>query len=249
MIGVSRSERVRLAPASRRRRLRGGPTAGVLVGYLILQWLGRTAGSTYLERCRVLPGDEVVSNPTIVSNHAITIEAAPADIWPWLTQLGWHRGGWYTPRWVDQVFFPANRPSAEHLDPRIMHEPVAGAVIPDGPAGKAEFVVAVAQPPHRLVLHSTSHVPARWRERYGVWIDWVWIFELRRLPEQDPPTSASASTRLLLRTRARTGPWWFSAGYVAALVPADFLMATGMLRGIRSRVRAERGIRSGRRHD
>lgn len=33
-------------------------------------------------------------------------------IWPWLVQVGWHRGVWYTPRWVDVLLFPDNQPSA-----------------------------------------------------------------------------------------------------------------------------------------
>jgi hypothetical protein len=32
------------------------------------QWLGRTAGSTLAERRRLLPGDEIVDNPTVVEH-------------------------------------------------------------------------------------------------------------------------------------------------------------------------------------
>jgi hypothetical protein len=38
-----------------------------------------------------------------------------------------------------------------------------------------------------------------------------------------------------LRVRAHTAPWWLTAAYVVALVPADYVMAMGMLRGIRDR--------------
>jgi hypothetical protein len=38
--------------------------------------------------------------------------------------------------------------------------------------------------------------------------------------------------RLLLPTRARIRPEWLAATYVGALVPADFLMASGMLNGL-----------------
>jgi len=27
-------------------------------------------------------------------------QAQPADVWPWLTQMGWHLGGFYTHEWV-----------------------------------------------------------------------------------------------------------------------------------------------------
>src|SRR5436189_6061873 len=62
----------------------------------ILQWLGRTYGATVREQRRRLPDDELVVEPRIVTTHAITIDARPAAVWPWLVQMGWHRGGWYT---------------------------------------------------------------------------------------------------------------------------------------------------------
>jgi len=40
---------------------------------------------------------------------------------------------------------------------------------------------------------------------------------------------------VLLRVRGRTAPWWLTAAYVAAVVPADYVIATSMLRGIRRR--------------
>jgi hypothetical protein len=191
------------------------------------QRLGRTAGSSREERNRQLPGDELVANPTVITNHAITIEAPPERIWPWLVQMGWHRGGWYTPRWVDQLLFPANWPSANRLIPRLQRPLRVGDRIPDGPPGTAEFVVQHAEPSHLLVLHSTSHLPAGWRTRPGGAVDWVWTFAL---DERD------GGTRLLLRTRARIMPKWLAATYVGALVPADWVMAGGMLNGIRRRV-------------
>jgi hypothetical protein len=41
-------------------------------------------------------------------------------------------------------------------------------------------------------------------------------------------------------------PAWFAALYLATIVPADHVMATGMLRGIRSRVETARDDRSRR---
>jgi hypothetical protein len=192
------------------------------------QWLGRTSGSTRAERHRPLPGDELVDRPVLVTNHAVTIPAPPERVWPWLVQLGWHRGGWYTARWVDRLLFPANRPSATELLPDLQRPLAAGDHIPDGPPGTAWFVVEQVRPPHLLVLHSTTHLPASWRARLGAGIDWAWTFALTG--------SSDGGTRLLLRVRGRTWPWWLTAAYLAALVPADHVMATSMLRGIRRRV-------------
>ena len=129
------------------------------LGFLVLQWLGRVAGSTRPERLRSLPGDGVVRRPQVRTDHARTLPAPPETVWPWLTQMGWHRAGWYTPRWVDRALFPDNRPSADHLDPRWVRELRAGDRIPDGPPGTAEFVVEQADPPQVLLLHSTTHLP------------------------------------------------------------------------------------------
>ena len=89
--------------------------ASVAGGVAAAQWLGRTSGSTRAERRRRLPGDELFHRPTILTNHAVTIPAPPGQVWPWLVQMGWHRGGWYTARWVDRLVFPANWPSATRL--------------------------------------------------------------------------------------------------------------------------------------
>ena len=131
------------------------------------QWLGRTAGSRRSERRRLLPGDELVEQPTVVTNHAITIPAPPDQVWPWLVQMGWHRGGWYTARWVDRLLFPANWPSASRLVPQLQRPLAVGDSIPDGPPDTAWYVVEHVDPPHLLALHSTTHVPAAWRERWA----------------------------------------------------------------------------------
>jgi hypothetical protein len=202
--------------------------AGALAAYGAVHVLGRTAGSTALERHTTLPGDELVARPQLLTNHAITIDASPEAVWPWLAQMGWHLGGYYTPGWVDRLLFPQNWPSLDHLAPGLVRDLHMGDTIPDGPPGTAWFVVDQVDAPHHLVLHSTTHVPPGWRERFGAEIDWTWSFLLTELPGD--------RTRLHLRVRGRIGPWWLAASYLVAIVPADYVMAGGMLRGIRRRV-------------
>ena len=47
--------------------------------------------STKDERGKALPGDRIVSDPKVVTDHAITIDAPPSAVWPWLVQSA--RGG------------------------------------------------------------------------------------------------------------------------------------------------------------
>ena len=200
--------------------------AAVAAGCAVLQVLGRTAGSARGERHAELPGDDVVPGPKAVTNHAVTIAAAPEAIWPWLTQMGWHRGGYYTPRWVDLVFFPANWPSLDRLDPGLTRDLVPGDTIPDGPPGTAWYEVHTVSAPATLVLHSMTHVPPGW-QRFGARMEWTWAFRLTSLP--------GGRTRLQVRVRAKPEPWWLAAVYNLVLIPADAIMATGMLRGIKRR--------------
>ena len=203
-----------------------------VVGFTTLQVLGRVAGSTRAERAARLPGDDLVADAQLVTDHAVTIAVPPDQVWPWLTQLGWHLGGYYTPAWVDRVLFPANRPSLDRLDPALERALEPGDVIPDGPPGTAEYVVVEVDPPRLLVLRSTTHVPPGWGEKYDARILWTWCLHLT--PTYD------GGTRLHLRVRGRMSPRWFAALYLATIPPADYVMATGMLRGIKER--AERAV-------
>ena len=153
---------MRSTPASHRQ---AAPWAllALVIAYGTIHRLGRTYGSTSHERRACMPGDDIVPRPQFVITHAITIEAPAAAVWPWLVQMGWHRGGWYTARWVDELLFPANRASADHIVEELQDLQV-GDVIPDGPPEtECGFMVEQLASPQLLVLHSTSHLPLEWR--------------------------------------------------------------------------------------
>jgi hypothetical protein len=200
----------------------GGATA-----FGVLYALGRHWGATRNESQRVLSGDEIVSNPSGVTTHAITIKVPPEEVWPWIVQMGYHRGGWYTYPWVDRYIWRIHNPSANEVRPDLQDVRL-GSIIPDGEPGTAWYVVERFEPHRLLVLHSTSHIPAAIRKRYpNVSVDWTWTFALEPTPE--------GHTRLLLRVRPRCTPWWFTALYHLLIVPSDFFMARSMLRGIKTR--------------
>lgn len=199
------------------------------LGALALQWLGRTYGATAAERRAPLPGDDLVVRPQVVATHAATLPAPPEQIWPWLVQVGWHRGGWYTPRWVDVLLFPDNWPSASRIHAEFQSLEV-GDVIPDGPPETVcGFTVREVVPADRLVLESTTHLPLSWREEDRARLHWTWSFRLT-------PVDGGRATRLVFRWRARTAPWWLTLGAHLFIVPADFVMSRGMLRGLGERV-------------
>jgi hypothetical protein len=204
--------------------------ASALAGYAAVQVLGRRAGSTADERAARMPGDELVPSPQMVTNHAVTIGARPEQIWPWLTQMGWHLGGYYTPQWVDRLMFPNNWSSLDHLDPNLARDLQVGDTMPDGPPGTAQYVVHQVQAPRLLVLTSTSHIPPGWDEKHNARITWTWSFTLTPVGD--------GSTRVHSRVRGRMSPRWFAAFYVGTIIPADFVMATGMLRGLKKRAEA-----------
>jgi hypothetical protein len=205
------------------------------LGYALLLWLGRTYGTTAAERATALPGDEIVLAPQVVTDHAITVDAPPDAVWPWLVQMGWHRAGWYTARWVDRLLFPDNLPSADRIVPELQHTAV-GDFIPDGPPKSGcGFIVERLEPDKTLVLHSTSHLPAKWRRHRKASLDWSWAFVLR-------PVDNGRRTRFLSRSRWTTAPWWLTVGGRLAVVPVDFVMSRSLLRGVKQR--AERLTRA-----
>jgi hypothetical protein len=209
-----------------------------ILGEALLVHLGRTYGSTVQEREMSLPGDDIVAEPNVVTNHAITIDAPAECVWPWLVQMGWHRAGWYTARWVDRLLFPANWPSANRIIPELQDIRV-GSFIPDGPPEtECGLIVEQFEPDRSLVLHSTSHLPASWRRRHKAALDWSWAFVLL-------PVEGGRRTRFTFRSRWTTAPWWLTLGGWLAIVPADFVMSRDMLRGVKDRAEALDRTRSG----
>jgi hypothetical protein len=238
-----------MLPLSRGRRkglntARAGWGLGLLVAVLmagtgaaLLQRLGRRWGASDAEAREPLPGDDLVADPMVQTTHAISIAAPPADVWPWLVQMGYGRAGWYTNDWwyrlIDQYLFHVHMPRVDRILPEQQHL-VEGDVIPDGPPGTAYFTVVKLEHARTLALYSTTHgtvwLPQALREHptRGVHAELGWVFVLR---EPVPGTS-----RLLLRTRASGGPALYRAIAQAFLPPADFFVARMLLRTIKRNV-------------
>lgn len=67
----------------------------------------RRWGATDEEVDKSLPGDELESPMGYrpVSTRAITIDAPPHEVWPWLVQMGSGRAGFYSHDWVERLLF------------------------------------------------------------------------------------------------------------------------------------------------
>jgi hypothetical protein len=131
------------------------------------------------EPMRSLPGDELVADAKIRWNHAITIRAHPADIWPWLVQMGCQRAGWYSYDGLDNEGVP----SAERIFPGLQRVQVGG-IFPITPKAQDRFVVRVAEPDRALVLGDDAGQ-----------MSWVFVLE----------SAGETSTPLITRSRGTTG--------------------------------------------
>src|SRR5678816_4093677 len=91
------------------------------------RWMARW-GTTPDEVARVMPGDALIANPTHSAMDAVTVFAAPEDIWPWLAQMGYQRGGLYSYDWLDRLFGILDRPSADRILPEFQRLAVGDAI-------------------------------------------------------------------------------------------------------------------------
>ena len=81
-------------------------------------------GATEDEISRSMPGDDIVEDPGFNATRAVTIQAPPEHIWPWLVQIGYGRAGFYS--W--DILDNANVPSATEILPEYQDLEVGGFV-------------------------------------------------------------------------------------------------------------------------
>lgn len=175
-------------------------------------------GASETEAKASLPGDRRLPDPDAESTMAISIDAPPGAIWPWLRQIGQDRGGFYSYEWAENL-----AGLDIHNADRIVDEwqgLAVGDTVRLGTADRfpdATLEVVEFEPNRSLVLQTPAE---------PTW--WVWSFVLHPVDE--------ATTRLLVRSRIRLpeNPI-VRFGALGVLDPVSFVMTHGMLRGIRTR--------------
>lgn len=188
----------------------------LLAGYVAIRPRLNDWGATKSERDRPLPGDDLVPDPNYQTTRAVTVDAPPGAVWPWLVQIGDGRGGLYSYDRLDVLFGVLDRPSATEIVPEWQHLG-AGDTISLGQGEGDGLVVEAVEPERALVTVSEAFTD-------GVL---TWVFVLDPL--------ADGRTRLLTRNRARIEWSLRTLATIAVVEPLAFLMTRKMLLGIKRR--------------
>ena len=169
------------------------------------------------EVAATMPGDDVIDRPQYRATRAITIDAPPDAVWPWLVQVGCLKAGFYADDLLDNL----GRPSARRIVPELQEISV-GQWVPMSPtpSDTTAFRVAAFETGRSLL----------WQQPLSTW-SW-------RLTPLD-----GARTRLVTRLRIRVD-WHHPAISLFSVVLnefGDFPMMRRMLLGIRERAETSSG--------
>jgi hypothetical protein len=182
---------------------------GVLVTWVVSR---RSVRPLVDEATRSLPGDELVADAKVRWKHAITIRARPAEIWPWLVQMGCRRAGWYSYDGLDN----GGVRSADRILPEFQQVRV-GDIFAMTPKAKDMFVVRMVEPERALVLGDATGGMS-------------WAFVLEPVDE--------SRTRLITRSRGAYDRLALGLMLKVLWHPLDFGMQRRQLRNLKRLVEA-----------
>lgn len=182
-------------------------------------------GATDAEAAGSLAGDEHVAEPATQVTRAITIDAPPHEVWPWLVQIGANRAGFYSYDWLENAV-GLDIHSADRIE-RDWQELEVGDGVRANRDGSAGWYVVELVPDVVMVLKMADFKRDRvMRRTEGIGFEFGWTFALHALPHD--------RTRLFVRervgfgkplTRILFGPVGF----------ASFVMTRKMMLGIKQR--------------
>jgi hypothetical protein len=200
--------------------------AGAAYIFALRPWHMRW-GATNEEVTAALPGDELTPNATAVVTHAITIDASPAEVWPWILQVGQDRGGFYSYTFLENLI-GCEMTNTARMVPEWQHRAVGDTVwfgTPKHFKGQARMIAVIVDPERSMVLAT----PADWKRiqagepgREG-----TWAFILVPLGQ--------TKTRLIVRSRGDAQPTLLKRAAIHAFwEPAHFIMERKMLLTIKA---------------
>lgn len=134
----------------------------VLVVIALTPWMDRW-GATDAEIAATYPGDELLSEPAIFVNRAITINAPAEAIYPWIVQLDARKGGWYSYTWLETYLLNCPIVNADRIHEEWQNLQVGDEVYmcPDQPM-PPPYVVAQLHPNQAIVMGHQEN---------GEWVD------------------------------------------------------------------------------
>jgi hypothetical protein len=158
-----------------------------------------------------MPGDDIVPKASFAATRAITIDAPPELVWPWIVQMGYRRAGFYTYALLDNAGFDsADRILEQYQPPRMGDWMPMAKKVNDMTAFKVKAFAI------------------------NEWLLWekpdsTWAWKLVPLE--------GGRTRLISRLKQRY-PWETPASAILTLVlleVGDFPMMRRVLKGIKAR--------------
>ena len=173
-------------------------------------------GAAPTEAAMILPGDDPSLPSAAYFTRAITVDAPPSAVWPWIVQIGQGHAGFYSNTWLENIT------GADIHNANSIHPEWQGRQIGDS--------VPLARPDLLFGFGATGHTD-------------VVLLEQDRAIANAPgrvalqPTDDGARTRLLFREPlASQGPI-----LIRSLVwdPMHFVMVERMLRGIKERAEGQ----------
>ncbi len=130
------------------------------------------------------PHAEIVPEGKRAPTMAVTIDATPEQVWPWLVQMGWDRGGWYSWDLLDN----RGRRSAREVHPE-WQDVAVGDQLKFCALGRVvdSYQVGVIEPNRFLGLYGYTTYSGRWLDpkdpRPRSYMEALWGFWLNELPE------------------------------------------------------------------
>ncbi len=126
-----------------------GAAGAAAYAFAVRPWW-RSWGVVPADTDRLLPGDDLVTDASVVETRSIEIGAPPDAVWPWLVQMGYNRAGWYSYDVIDM-----KGASVDAIVPELQQLAV-GDMVPNAP--DTAFEVKVVDPPRALVLYADEQL-------------------------------------------------------------------------------------------